>query len=230
MSGDRGERDQARLVEQIAERGERLRTLVASRARRPVRVVAVTKGHPVEVARAVLAAGFRELGENYAQELLAKAPALAGEDPVWHFIGRLQSNKVRQLAAVVGLWQSVDRASLVDELARRVPGARVLVQVDLAGSPGRGGCARTDVEVLVARATAAGLVVEGLMGVGVPGPPEASRDGFRWLRTEADRLGLVETSMGMSGDLEVALAEGATIVRVGSALVGERPPSRAGLG
>jgi pyridoxal phosphate enzyme (YggS family) len=230
VSAGPGEDPATQLVEEIAARGEQLRALVASQARRPVRVVAVTKGHPVEVARAVLDAGFRDLGENYAQELLAKAPALVEEDPEWHFIGRLQSNKVRQLAPVVGLWQSVDRASLVDELARRVPGARVLVQVDLAGLAGRGGCARGDAEALVERAAAAGLAVEGLMGVGVPGPPEASREGFRWLRTEADRLGLVEASMGMSGDLEVALSEGATMVRVGSALVGERPPPRAGLG
>jgi pyridoxal phosphate enzyme (YggS family) len=220
----------AELAEQIATRGERLRTLVEARAERPVRVVAVTKGHPAEVAVAAVAAGFRELGENYAQELAAKAPVLAASAPVWHFIGRLQSNKVRLVAPLVDVWQTVDRGSLVDAIALRSPGARVLVQVDLAGLAGRGGCTRAEAEPLVARAAAAGLRVEGLMGVGPPGPPEGSREGFRWLRGEADRLGLVEASMGMSADIEVALSEGATIVRVGSALVGERPSPRTGLG
>jgi pyridoxal phosphate enzyme (YggS family) len=228
----------AELTEAISDRGARLRSLIDSHSDRAVRIVAVTKGHPVEAALAAVAAGFTDLGENYAQELLAKAEAFESpegleppaEMPTWHFIGRLQSNKVRPLVPVVGVWQTVDRASLVEALARRSPGATVLVQVDLAGIPGRGGCPRDEAEALVQRASEVGLDVVGLMGVGTPGPPEDSREGFRWLRAEADRLALREVSMGMSGDLEVALGEGATIVRVGSALLGERPSSRAGLG
>lgn len=218
------------LVEQIAERRIGLLDRIAERTDRDVRVVCVTKGHPPVVAAAAMAAGFTDLGENYAQELGAKAALLA--DPVlttgssWHFIGQLQTNKVRLIAAAVSLWQSIDRESLAVEVAKRAPGASVLVQVDLAGIDGRGGCSPDEVPTLVERCTQLGLHVEGLMGVGTPGAPEDARPGFRLLSTMADDLGLVERSMGMSGDLDVALNEGATMVRVGSSLVGPRPPRR----
>ena len=236
------------LVEQIRERAGTIRRRIAASTDREVRIVCVTKAHPVQVAASALAAGFEDLGENYAQELQAKAALLDGPGrsdraapaepdpqpqgsavvPRWHFIGRLQSNKVRSLAHTVSLWHTVDRASLADEIARRAPGARVLVQLDLAGMPGRGGIDPAEAPALVAHCTAAGLRVEGLMGVGVPGPPEASRAGFRLLDTMAADLGLRERSMGMSGDLEVAVEEGATIVRIGSALVGPRASSGGG--
>lgn len=212
----------ATLAEQIAGRGEDLRRRIETHARGPVQVVAVTKGHPVEMALAAVRAGFVALGENYAQELRDKAPVVAGAQ--WHFIGRLQSNKVRMLAPHVSLWESLDRPSVIREVARRVPGAAVLVQVDLAGIEGRGGCPRAEAPAMVGLARELGLEVRGLMGVGPPGGPEEAREGFRWLRAEADALGLHEVSMGMSADLEVALEEGSTMVRVGSALVGPRPP------
>jgi len=219
------------LVEQIEERAAQIRARIAARTDRAVRIVCVTKAHPVEVAAAAFAAGFEDLGENYAQELVAKAqrwPAPGAPEgtpgPRWHFIGRLQSNKVRSLAGSVALWQTVDRASLAAEIARRAPGARVLVQLDLAGIDGRGGIDPAEAPALVARCGELGLVVEGLMGVGAPGAPEDARPGFRLLNSVADELGLVERSMGMSGDLEVAVDEGATIVRVGSALNGARAP------
>lgn len=226
------------LVEAIAGRAEQLRARIAELTDRPVTLVAVTKGHPAEVAAAALAAGCVDLGESYAQELVPKVAALGGSgaapdevaagehSPRWHFIGRLQSNKVRQVAAAVHLWHTIDRASIADEVARRAPGASVLVQLDLAGLPGRGGCDPTEVPALVAHCARVGLSVRGLMGVGVPGPPEQSRPGFRLLDRMAAELGLEERSMGMSADLEVAVEEGATIVRVGSALVGPRqaPP------
>lgn len=221
------------LVEAIAARGERLAERIADCTDRAVRVVCVTKGHPPEVAVAALAAGFTELGENYAQELRDKAGAVTAaalsagaEPPRWHFIGQLQTNKVRLVADVVDTWHTVDRPSLVAELARRRPGARVLVQLDLAGLPGRGGCDPSTAPELVATARDAGLDVIGLMGVAPPGEPEAARPGFRLLAALADDLGLPERSMGMSGDLEVAVAEGATVVRVGSDLVGPRPAQR----
>jgi hypothetical protein len=240
------------LVAAIEERGAALRARIAERTDRDVRIVCVTKAHPPEVAAAARAAGFVDLGENYAQELRDKDAALRDKDAAlrdkdaalrdkdaalrdedaalrdldvrWHFIGRLQSNKVRLIAGVVDLWQTVDRASLVDEIARRAPGARVLVQLDLAGLPGRGGCDPADAPALVERARAAGLVVEGLMGVGPPGMPEDARPGFARLVALADELGLPERSIGMSADLDVAVEEGATIVRVGTALVGPRTP------
>jgi len=184
--------------------------------------VAVTKGFGPEVVAAAVAAGVEDVGESYAQELVAKAAAVT--PPRWHFVGRLQANKVRALAGTVELWQSVDRPRLVDELARRVPGAKVLVQVDVTGEPSKGGCPPGDVPALVERAAGAGLDPRGLMAVGPLGPPEEARPGFRALVGLADRLGLAERSIGMSGDLEVAVQEGATMVRVGTALFGPRPP------
>jgi pyridoxal phosphate enzyme (YggS family) len=217
--------DVAALAGEIGSRGELIRNRIASVGGRDVRVVAVTKGHPPEVAMAASAAGYTDLGENYAQELISKDAAFAKaglQRPHWHFIGRLQSNKIRQLVGIVELWQSVDRASLVAELARRAPGARILIQVDLAGLGGRGGCPPEEVGDLVRAAGDSGLRVEGLMGVGPPGDPEFSREPFRWLARTAGEQGLPEVSMGMSADLEVAVAEGSTMVRVGTALLGER--------
>lgn len=209
------------LAEQIAERGDALRKRIDAIAEGPVEVLAVTKGHPAEVAAAALRAGYPALGENYAQELRGKAPLVGAAQ--WHFIGRLQSNKVRLISEVVSVWQSLDRASVIDAVAKRCPGAAAMVQVDLAGIEGRGGCARSEVPALVEHASEAGLVVVGLMGVGPPGDAEDSRQGFRWLSNEAHALGLTQVSMGMSADLEVAVDQGATMVRIGSALVGPRP-------
>lgn len=192
-----------------------------------VTLVAVTKGFGPEVAVAAAAAGLADLGENYAQEVVPKieavAAAVAGRDaPRWHFLGRLQRNKVRLLAPHIGLWQSIDREALGVEVARRAPGAEVLVQVNLSGEAQKGGCERIAVPGLVDALTATGLVVRGLMGVGPAGGPDAARPGFAWLRAEVDRLGLDVCSMGMSGDLEVAVQEGSTMVRVGTDLFGAR--------
>ena len=179
------------------------------------------------------AAGCRAVGENYAQELLAKREAIVRSGVEVHFVGRLQSNKVRQLAGVVDLWSSLDRTSVVDEVARRDPGARVLVQVDPARDAGKGGCPLDEVSDLVERARARGLRVDGLMTVGPTGAsPEAARPGFRRVRELVDELGLPVCSMGMSGDLHVAVEEGTTQVRVGTGLFGPRPVHRgsAGLG
>lgn len=214
------------MVELVAERAARLRARISELTDRRVTLVAVTKAHPAQVAAAALAAGCVDLGESYAQELVPKAELLADAPvpPRWHFIGRLQSNKVRSLAPVVQLWHTIDRPSIAAEVAKRAPGAAVLVQLDLAGLPGRGGCEPAAAPALVRRCTELGLDVRGLMGVGVPGPPEASRPGFRLLDDLAADLGLQERSMGMSGDLEVAVEEGSTLVRVGTALVGPRGP------
>jgi pyridoxal phosphate enzyme (YggS family) len=194
-----------------------------------VRVVAVTKGFGVDAWRAAARAGADGIGENYAQELLAKAAEWgdAPRPPV-HFVGRLQSNKVRALADLVDVWETVDRESLVDELARRAPGARILVQVNATGEGDKGGCAPEALDALVARARSAGLDVRGLMVVGpTSGDPAGTRRAFAWVRAAAARLGLGELSMGMSGDLDAAVAEGTTCVRVGTALFGERPAASA---
>ena len=194
-----------------------------------IRLVAVTKGFGPEVARSAVEAGLVDLGENYAQELVAKVEDLGGADgPAtgvrWHFLGRLQTNKVRHLAPFVSLWQSVDRADLVREIAKRAPGAAVLVQINLSGEAQKGGCAAADVPALVGLARDSGLEVRGFMGVAPAGPPEAARPGFERLVALADAFELPERSIGMSGDLEVAVACGATMVRVGRDLFGDRPP------
>jgi hypothetical protein len=192
-----------------------------------VAVLAVTKGFGPEAMAAVVAAGCPAVGENYAQELLAKLDALDALDvprPEVHFIGRLQSRKVRTVAGVVDVWQSIDRSVLVDEVAKRAPGARIMVQVNVSDEPQKGGCTPEEAPGLVAAARGAGLEVEGLMTVGRTGPPDEAREGFRMLRRLADEVGVRQRSMGMSEDLEVAVSEGSTMVRVGTALFGERPP------
>jgi pyridoxal phosphate enzyme (YggS family) len=174
----------------------------------------------VDACRAAIAAGVVDLGENRAQELAGKAPLVAGAR--WHFIGRLQTNKVRSIAEHVTLWESLDRREAIDAVAARAPGVDVLVQVNISGEPQKGGCEPSRTGDLVRRATDAGLRVIGLMGIGPAGDPEASRPGFRALRRRADELGLEVRSMGMTGDLEVAVQEGATMVRIGTALFGPR--------
>lgn len=189
-----------------------------------VRILAVSKG--VEAPRLALAQqlGLHDLGESYAQELVAKAEGPLGEQPDlrWHVIGRLQRNKVRLVAPFVHLWQSVDRLSLAAEVARRAPGARALVQVNVAGADQQGGCPPERVAATVEGCRDLGLEVVGLMAIGPQGPPEVVRAGFRRVRELADELDLPERSMGMSGDLELAVAEGSTMVRVGTALFGPR--------
>ena len=185
-----------------------------------ITLVAATKTVPTEQVAAAVAAGVVDVGENRAQELTAKAPALEGTAARWHFLGQLQRNKVRALAPWVVCWQSVDRADLGTEIARRAPGARVLIEVNLAGEPAKGGCRPPDAASLADALRADGLDVAGLMAV----PPAGDEPGpwFAHLRDLAAALELPELSMGMSGDFEVAVEEGATMVRVGRALFGPR--------
>ena len=210
-----------------------------------VRLVAVTKAFPVTLVDRALAAGLADLGENYAQELLTKAahvgPATevtepgsgsgsgSGElpvGPVWHFIGGLQRNKVKQLAGTVSFWHSVDRSSLIDEIAKRDPGARILIQVNTTGEPQKAGCEPGDVPAMVDRGREAQLAVLGLMTVGPTSPDVDPRPCFELLRELAASVEVAELSMGMSADFELAVAEGATMVRIGSTLFGPRPVRR----
>lgn len=217
----------------LAARLAAVRARIADAAPDPasVRLVAVTKGFGVDVVRAALAAGLVDLGESYVQELVAKAVELergqgdAGDAglPRWHAIGRLQRNKVRKAAPFVSLWHSVDRLSLGAEIARCAPGAAVLVQVNTSGEESKGGCPPVMAAGLVEGLVDLGLDVRGLMTIAPAGPPELARPAFHAARELRDRLGLSELSMGMSGDLEVALTEGATLVRVGTGLFGPRP-------
>ena len=212
-----------------------------------VRLVAVTKGFGADVVRGALGAGLRDLGESYVQELIAKAAELASDGPdgsdatdgsdrsdasggsdgldwpTWHFVGRLQRNKVRKAAPHVAWWHSVDRLSLGAEIARCAPGARVLAQVNVTGEETKGGCPPAMLPALLEGLDDLGLDVRGLMTIGPPGPPEDARPAFRTVRALAEKHGLAELSMGMTGDLDVAVEEGATMVRVGTALFGPRP-------
>jgi hypothetical protein len=190
-----------------------------------VRVIGVTKSFGPEAVLAAQEAGLTDLGENYAAELEAKAAAVDGGagGVVWHFLGAVQRNKVAQLAPLVGLWQSIAREAEGARIARFAPGAQVLVQVETTGLPGRNGCPPADTGGLVARLVDLGLDVRGLMTVAAPGEG-AARQSFKTLGRLADRLGLEERSMGMSDDLEAAVAAGSTMVRIGRALFGARPP------
>lgn len=211
----------------VAANADRVRERIGAAGGDPqrVRLVAVTKGFDAVAARAASAAGLVDLGENYAQELTAKVAALASDhvEVRWHFLGRLQTNKVRQIASHVALWQSVDRPALVHEIAKRAPGASILIQINLSGQPQKGGCSDEDVPALVGLARDAGLALHGFMGVAPEGPPALARPGFERLVALADAFDLPERSIGMSGDLEVAVACGATMVRVGRDLFGPRP-------
>jgi pyridoxal phosphate enzyme (YggS family) len=191
----------------------------AGRDAADVTLVAATKTVDPDRVRAVVAAGVADVGENRAQELLEKAPVVDGAR--WHFVGALQRNKVRALAPWVVCWHSVDRDVLGAEIARRAPGARVLVEVNLADEPQKQGCTAARAPALVDALRAQGLAVEGLMAV--PPAGEEPRPWFAALRELAIRLDLRELSMGMTDDFEVAVEEGATMVRVGRALFGDRP-------
>ena len=194
-----------------------------------VRVVAVTKGFGPEAVAAARAAGLGDIGENYANELVAKAAEVAGDPSLplplrWHFLGAIQRNKVARLAPIVALWQSVSRVEEGARIARFAPGAMVLVEVDTTGLSGRNGCPPDGVRALVPRLRDAGLDVRGLMTVAAPGPEAAQS--FATVRSLADELGLEERSMGMTDDLEAAVRAGTTMVRIGRALFGDRPAKR----
>lgn len=202
-----------------------------------VTLVAVGKTHPPAVLAALVAEGVHDVGENRVAELDAKYGVEGLEDVRWHFIGQLQSRKARDLVGRDVLVHSVDRRSLVDELDRRSGRAevvqRILVQVNVGDDPAKGGCGLHEVDDLVAYAVGRpNLEVQGLMTVPPMPPPDvdsarAAAPHFATLREVRDRTahdhpGVHELSMGMSADLASAVAEGATMVRVGTALFGPR--------
>lgn len=206
----------------VAERLAQVRSRIAEAGGRDVVVLAVTKGFGSDAVAAARTVGLEDLGENYAQELIAKAETADRPPPRWHAIGRLQRNKVRLLTPHVWCWQSVDRASLATEIARRAPGARVLVQVAAWDEEQKGGAPPSDVPALVESCRGDGLDVAGLMAVAPFGGGAIASRGFAAVRALADRLDLRECSMGMSDDLTEAVAEGSTMVRVGRGLFGPR--------
>ena len=207
---------------EVADRVAHVRSVISNAGGTGVSLVAVTKSFGIEALRAALAAGCDAVGENYAQELLEKITVGLPLVDV-HFIGALQSNKVRLLAGHIALWQSVDRESVVDELGRRAPGATILIQVDTTGEPSKGGVTPAQLDALRVRAESRGLIVKGLMTIG---PTEGTQDecekSFGMLRHLVNEQGLSVCSMGMSADYPIAVACGSTMVRVGSGLFGDR--------
>ena len=216
-------------VDQIRTRLAEVRQRIdaARRDDQRVSIIAVTKTFGPELVENALAAGLTELGENYGQELVAKAEALIDRSPEaagrvhWHFIGGLQRNKIRLMAPHVTLWQTIDREALVAELAKRAPGSRLLVQVNTTDEPQKSGCAPSEVGPLVDGARERGLDVVGVMTIG-PTDGSDPRPAFDLLRRVGDANDLPELSMGMSGDFEIAVEHGATMVRIGAALFGPR--------
>ena len=237
--GDAPRRD--RIGSNVAEVRERIAAACRQAGREPesVRLVAVTKYVAADVTRLVLEAGLADLAESRPQAVWAKAAALATAEPAarWHLVGHLQRNKVRRTLPLLAMLHTLDSLRLLEAIAQETVGegavgqavCEVLVEVNLTADPGRSGLAVTDVPAVVRAAAAApGVRLRGLMGMA--GHPDSAaadaRRDFARLRELRDELAatlpdpglLAELSMGMSGDFEAAILEGATIVRIGSAL------------
>ncbi len=198
-----------------------------------VALLAVSKTRPPEAVRAAVAAGQRAFGENHLQDAMAKVEALGGQSVSWHFIGAVQSNKTRPIAGHFDWVHSIDREKIAVRLSARRPAERgpldVCIEVDVSGEDTKSGISPEGVEPLarIVRELP-GLRLRGLMAIPRPEPDfESQRIPFRLLREilddlNAKGLGLDTLSMGMTGDLEAAIAEGATIVRIGTAVFGPR--------
>lgn len=215
----------------LAEVRMRIASACANARRAPgsVKLIAVTKTHPVERVREAYAAGQRDFAENYVQELETKMRALADlEGARWRLIGHLQRNKAKDAIALGVAVDTLDSARLAEALARRAESEQkrveVLIQVNVGGETQKSGCAPADLDALVKSVRALdALDLRGLMTVPPhTDDPEGARQFFRSLRELAAAHGLEELSMGMTHDLDVAVEEGATMVRVGTAIFGAR--------
>lgn len=221
------------LAENLAALEQRIAAACATagRARDDVVLVAVTKTHPVSDVALLRDLGVRDVGENRDQEARDKAAAVP--DVRWHFVGGLQTNKARSVASYADVVHSVDRAALVDALSAGAQRAQreldVLLQVSLDGDPARGGALPADVPALAEQVAAApALRLAGVMAVApLDADPAAAFAALAQVsaRLRADHPYATVVSAGMSGDLEQAIAAGATHVRVGTALLGRRPPA-----
>jgi pyridoxal phosphate enzyme (YggS family) len=187
-----------------------------------VTIIAVTKGFDRSAIECAQRVGIHDVGENYAQELIEKADAV-DENTAVHFMGRIQRNKVRKIADHVDLWHSVARPEILSEIAKRRPSPRVLIQVRPYGDESKDGVGPEALEEMLSVGEEQGVDVAGLMTIGVLGDPDATRASFIEVNRLADEYGLVERSMGMSGDYRDALSAGATMLRLGSVLFGDRP-------
>ena len=224
------------IVKNIKKINDQIKAAAVRSGRNPneITLVAVSKRHPADFIREAYEAGQRNFGENYAQELRDKAMELSDlPDIRWHFIGHLQSNKAKYVAPSITLMETVDKASLVTELSRQAARfnrtIECLVQVNVGGEEQKSGCSPNDMEELLTTVEQSeGVTLNGLMTI----PPwkidtNAARVYFAALAKLRQEHGgaarLPHLSMGMSQDFEIAIEEGATLVRVGTAIFGERP-------
>jgi pyridoxal phosphate enzyme (YggS family) len=213
------------MIDEVKARLAQVREKIA-RIRNPddLVIVAVTKGFGAETCRAALAAGLHVLGENRVHEAILKMDEVPGAE--WHLIGHLQTNKVRQAAGRFALIHSVDSVRLASELARVKPDQAVLLEINVAREPQKHGADPDRAQEMI-KEIASFVDLRGLMAMGPShGDPAPAFRELRQMRDEAEqRLGksLPVLSMGMSGDFEVAVAEGSTMLRLGQALFGLRP-------
>src|SRR5512139_1320064 len=210
----------------------------AGRAAETVRLLAVSKTFGAAAVRELAACGQREFGENYLQEALDKQARLGDLPQVWHFIGPIQSNKTRAIAENFSWVHSIDRLKIAERLsAQRLSGLlplQVCIEINVSGEASKGGVSTAELPVLAeAVSKLPGLQLRGLMAIPAPTPdPDTQRAAFRQVREAYQDLlarghAFDTLSMGMSADLESAIREGATIVRVGTALFGERKKKHA---
>lgn len=222
------------IADNIAHVGARIRAaeLAAQRAEHSVQLLAVSKTKPSDAVREAYAAGVRDFGENYLQEALGKQLELADLPLIWHFIGPIQSNKTRAIAENFAWVHSVDRLKIAQRLSEQrpaeLPPLNICIQVNVSGEASKSGCTPADLPALASAISALPqLKLRGLMAIPEPTEDRAAQDAaFATVQTLQASLNLpLDTlSMGMSHDLESAIAMGATWVRIGTALFGARAP------
>ena len=209
--------------EEIKERLQEINKIIDAKAQNPVTLIGVTKGFTHEEVNIASELGIKNFGENYAQELLTKNP-LVDPEISWHYIGQLQSNKIRKISHLVDVWHSVTSLKLAREIHKRNDQAQILLQVSLMGPSNSKGFEVEQLPQLISELRDMNIDISGLMTMGVPGDKVATRVVFKELRKLADTFELPECSMGMSDDFEIALESGASMIRVGSAIFGNRRP------
>ncbi|MDT3312626.1 YggS family pyridoxal phosphate-dependent enzyme [Pseudomonas sp. rhizo66] len=224
------------IADNISHVGSRIQTATqaAHRPENSVQLLAVSKTKPAEALREAYAAGLRDFGENYLQEALGKQLELADLPLIWHFIGPIQSNKTRAIAEHFDWVHSVDRLKIAQRLSEQrpaeLPPLNICIQVNVSGEASKSGCTPTDLPALAAAISALPrLKLRGLMAIPEPTDDRAEQDAafaaVQKLQASLD-LPLDTLSMGMSHDLESAIAQGATWVRIGTALFGARDYSQ----
>ncbi len=209
-------------IEEVKERAQELAEVVRTRSDGNAILLPVTKGFGVREVQAMLEVGLTKIGESYAQEILEKTEMITDNRIAWHMIGRVQRNKVGKLSETVDLWHSVDRKELITEISRYKKNSKILIQVDMNDRYQQGGCSPENVPDLIEFASNKGIDVKGLMTIGVDQDVNATKNAFAGVAKLSEKVGLTEISMGMSNDFEIAIDYGATILRVGRSIFGER--------